>query len=277
MKEPYNLHMVYAGSLWLDGGAVFGIVPKPLWSKHHKADERNRILCATYCLLIQGNGRTILVDTGCGTLWSEKERWIYSIEYCLLNSLENLGIQTDSITDVILTHLHFDHVGGSVTMVDGRLTPTFPRATYYVQRKQWEWAIHPSEKDRGSYRPQQFLPLKESGQLVLLEGESELFQGIFLLVTNGHTVAHQMVKIFKGGTTYLFCGDFLPYTTLLPLPYIMAYDNQPLVTLQEKKEILQQAADQQWVLLLEHDPSTRAITIQHGERGFEVSQVLTHF
>ncbi|MCX7984378.1 MAG: MBL fold metallo-hydrolase [Bacteroidetes bacterium] len=277
MKQQYELVMVNAGGLWLDGGAVFGIVPKTLWSRFHQADERNRIFCATYCLLIQGNGRIILVDTGCGVTWTPKERWIYSIEYCLLESLEKMGIYAGDVTDVILTHLHFDHAGGAVTNVDGVLRPTFPRAQYYIQRKQWEWALNPSEKDRGSYRLHQFFPLYEHRQVTFLDGNCSIFENISVLVTYGHTPAHQMIKIANGNATFLYCGDFLPFAAHLRIPYIMAYDNNPLITVHEKKELFQHAVEEQLILFLEHDPRVRAITVQKGEEGYEVANVFTQW
>lgn len=271
----YTVRTINAGSLWLDGGAIFGIVPKTIWSKYHTPDERNRILCVTRCLLIQGNGRLILVDTGSGTKWNEKQKAIYTIEHSLKNSLEQLGFHPEDVTDVLLTHLHFDHAGGATEEHDGVVQSVFPRATYYVQQQHWNWALHPTEKDRGSFRPQDFLPLQEYNQLKLLDGETTIADGISVIVTTGHTVAQQLVKISDGTTTVLYCGDFLPYAALIPFPYIMAYDLFPLETLNEKKRLLQQAADEKWLLVLEHDPSIEAITVRQTEKGFEPATFLS--
>jgi len=268
----YTISSVYAGSLWLDGGAIFGVVPKVLWEKLYEPDARNRIKCITRCLLVRGNGKTILIDTGCGNKWSEKEKNIYSFEYTLLDNLEGIGIQPQDVTDVILTHLHFDHTGGATENKDGKIVPTFPRATYYVQRKQWEWACHPSEKDRASFRQQDFVPLMEYRQLTLLDDEMEIIKNISVVLTMGHTFGQQLVKISDGSTTLLHCADFLPYVAQLSLPYIMAYDLLPLETLKEKKSILQKAADEQWNLFIEHDPTVEAMTIQRTEKGFTPSR-----
>ncbi len=266
----YTIKALSSGSLWLDGGAIFGIVPKVLWSKFYVPDDRNRIKVETRSLIIQGNGRTILVDTGCGNKWNDKECAMYSIDDTLLSSLQEVRLSPHDITDVILTHLHFDHTGGSTSLVDGKLCTTFPKATYYVQRKHWEWALNPTEKDRGSFRHNDFLPLAESDQLKLLDGNTELMSGIEIVLSNGHTVAQQLVKISDGLQTLLYCGDFLPYVPMLQYPYIMAYDLFPLETLKEKKKILSQAAREHWILVPVHDPTCEAITIAECEKGFTV-------
>jgi len=271
----YEVLSLEAGSFSLDGGAMFGVVPWVFWSRTNPPDERQRIKLATRCWLIKGNGKTILVDDGNGTKWSDKLKDIYNLDYKnsdLLSSLRRAGVAPADITDVILTHLHFDHAGGSTTMENGKLVPAFPNARYYVQRKQWELSQNPTEKDRGSFMRDDYMPLMEHKVLELVDGECEIFPGIELLVTNGHTNSQQLPKISDGKTSMLFCCDLLPTTTHIPWPYVMGYDVRPLVTIEEKKEIFGRAYEDKWILYLEHDPSTEAITLKASEKGFVVDQ-----
>jgi len=249
---------------------MFGIVPKPLWSKTNPPDERNRIELAARAMLIVGNGRKILVDNGNGPKFTEKQIDIYRLDvsrYELHKSLERHGVKPAEITDVILTHLHFDHAGGSTYRDGGEIKPTFPNAKYYVQRAHWEQAQRPTEKDRGSFMPDDFIPLHRHGVLEFTEGEGEILPGIQVLVMNGHTAAQQLPKISHGTTTLLFCCDLFPTTSHIPLPYIMAYDLRPLVTLEEKKRILGRAYEERWTLFFEHDSNVIAGTVK-AEKGF---------
>lgn len=272
---PYEIHAIETGRFALDGGAMFGIVPWVFWSKTNPPDDRGRITLAARCLLLRGNGRTILVDNGNGTKFSEKLRDIYRLDTSgsdLRRSLARLGLSPADITDVVLTHLHFDHAGGSTEVVDGKLVPAFPKATYYVQREHWELSQRPTEKDRGSFMKDDFQPLHEHGVLKFLEGETELFPNMRLLVCNGHTSAQQLPLISNGTTSMLFCCDLVPTMNHVPLPYVMGYDVRPLVTIEEKKRILGRAAEEQWILFLEHDPEVQAITVKTTEKGFTVNQ-----
>lgn len=274
---PYEVHSLETGRFALDGGAMFGIVPWVFWSKTNPPDERQRIDLAARCLLIRGNGKNILVDDGNGTKWNDKLRDIYKLDnsqHDIIRSLKQHGLTPDDITDVILTHLHFDHAGGSTTRVNGTVVPTFPNARYYVQKKHWELALQPTEKDRGSFMPDDFLPLKEHGVLELVDGEFELFPGIELIVCNGHTTAQQLPKISDGKTSILFCCDLFPTVSHLPYPYVMAYDVRPLVTIEEKKRILPRAYEEQWILFFEHDPTTEAVTVKTGTKGFVVDKTM---
>lgn len=274
---PYEVHSLETGRFALDGGAMFGIVPWVFWSKTNPPDERQRIDLAARCLLIRGNGKNILVDDGNGTKWNDKLRDIYKLDnsqHDIIRSLKQHGLTPDDITDVILTHLHFDHAGGSTTRVNGTVVPTFPNARYYVQKKHWELAQQPTEKDRGSFMPDDFLPLKEHGVLELVDGEFELFPGIELIVCNGHTTAQQLPKISDGKTSILFCCDLFPTVSHLPYPYVMAYDVRPLVTIEEKKRILPRAYEEQWILFFEHDPTTEAVTVKTGTKGFVVDKTM---
>jgi len=273
----YEIHAIETGRFALDGGAMFGIVPYVFWSKTNPPDDRNRIDLAARCWLVLGNGKKILVDDGNGTKWNHKTKDIYKLDNSnsdLISSLKKYGLKPEDITDVILTHLHFDHAGGSTTVLDGTVVPTFPRAKYYVQKSHWEQSQNPTEKDRGSFMPEDFMPLQEHGVLELVDGEFEIFPGIHLIVCNGHTAAQQLPKITDGKTSMLFCCDLIPTKSHIPFPYIMAYDLRPLVTLEEKKKLLSRAYEEQWILFLEHDVHTEAVTLKATEKGFAVDRTL---
>lgn len=272
---PYQVDAVETGRFALDGGAMFGIVPYVFWSKTNPPDERRRIELAARCLLLRGNGKTILVDDGNGSKFTEKLKDIYKLDTSasdLDSSLAGHGVKPEDVTDVILTHLHFDHAGGSTRMQDGKPVPSFPNARYYVQKEHWDLARRPGEKDRGSFMNDDYLPLKEHGVLEFTEGEGELFPGIELVVCNGHTSAQQLPKISDGKTTLLFCCDLIPTVSHVPLPYVMAYDVRPLVTIEEKKSVLGRAYEERWQLFLEHDPATSVITVKSSEKGFVVDR-----
>ncbi len=273
----YDIVSLETGRFSLDGGAMFGVVPWVFWSKMIKPDDRQRIELAARCWLVRGHGRTILVDDGNGTKWNDKLKDIYRLDNSradLQRSLQSNGVSPGDITDVILTHLHFDHAGGSTTRVGNEFVPTFPNARYHVQKNQWELSQNPTEKDRGSFMPDDFMPLKDHGVLDLVDGEGEIFPGIELLVCNGHTSAQQLPKISDGRATMLFCCDLVPTTSHIPWPYVMAYDVRPLVTIEEKKRIFGRAYEEGWTLFLEHDPLVTAITLKTTEKGFTVDQCL---
>jgi glyoxylase-like metal-dependent hydrolase (beta-lactamase superfamily II) len=267
----YDLHPIETGRFSLDGGAMFGVVPKPLWSRTNPPDDRNRIELAARALLILGRGRKILVDNGNGSKFTEKQIDIYRLDTSgsdLARSLRLHGLDASDITDVILTHLHFDHAGGSTLREGAELRPAFPNARYYVQRAQWNQAMAPTEKDRGSFMPDDFMPLMDHRVLDFVDGECELFPGISLMLVNGHTTSLQLPFISDGTTAMLYCCDLFPTTSHIPLPYIMAYDLRPLVTLEEKKKILPRACDEGWLLFFEHDPRVIAGKIRQSDKGF---------
>ena len=273
----YDVHSIETGRFALDGGAMFGVVPWVFWSKTNPPDERQRITLAARGLVISGNGKVILVDNGNGTKWSEKLKDIYRLDnsrYTLEASLARYGVSPNDVTDVILTHFHFDHCGGSTRRENGKLVPTFRNARHWVQRQHWELAQHPTEKDRGSFMNEDFMVLHESGMLTLLDGETELFPGIETIICNGHTSAQQLPLITGGSTRMLFCCDLVPTSSHIPFPYIMGYDVRPLVTLEEKKRILPRAQKEGWILFLEHDPEIEAVTLKQTEKGFGVDKTL---
>jgi glyoxylase-like metal-dependent hydrolase (beta-lactamase superfamily II) len=268
---PHRLDALEPATFALDGGAMFGIVPKPLWEQKIPADARNRIRQALRCLLVRSNDRTVLVDTGIGDKWSEKERGIYDIEALagIDGELARLGLDRSRITDVILTHLHFDHAGGAtVRDAEGREQLAFPNATYHVQRRNWAWAHHPSEKDAGSYRPENYRALETSGRLHLVEGETELFPGIRLIVSEGHTVGLQLVRVESGDRWLTYCADLIPTSAHLKPSWGMAYDLHPLTVIEEKKMLVAEAIADHGMLMFEHDPRVQACTVR--EEGGEV-------
>lgn len=275
---PYELTSIETGRFSLDGGAMFGVVPWVFWSRTNPPDERMRITLAARCLLIRGNGKVILVDTGNGDKWNSKLKDIYHLdnsEYTLESSLTSAGVTADQVTDVILTHLHFDHCGGCTKYENGSLVPVFPNAKHYVQRAHWELSQDPTDRDRASFMQDDFMLLKERGMLTLVDGEEELFPGISMVVCNGHTMAQQLPKITDGSKTLLFCCDLVPTTSHIPFPYIMGYDLRPLTTLEEKKRLLPKAEQEGWILFLEHDPATVAVTLQRTEKGLTIKEKMS--
>ena len=275
---PYQIDAIDTGRFALDGGAMFGVVPRVMWSKTNPPDDRHRITMAARCLLIRGEGRTILVDTGNGTKFTDKLKDIYRLDTTrssLDQSLASQGVAPGDVTDVVLTHLHFDHAGGATRTSNGDTVPAFANARYYVQARHWERALRPSEKDRASFMHADYLPLKEHGVLELVDGEVELFPGIDVLVCEGHTDAQQLPKISDGSRTLLFCCDLVPTSSHVPLPYVMAYDLRPLTTIDEKKRVLGRASEERWVLFLEHDPDTETFTVRPSEKGLVISEKRT--
>ena len=270
----YNIHTVNSGYFYLDGGAMFGIIPKPLWEKTNPADEANRIKLATRNLLLVSEDKKILIDTGMGNKWSKKLIEIYKIEqdeFSLQTSLAKLSVKPENITDVLLTHLHFDHTGGSTEMINGKLLPAFQNAKYHVSEKNFNWAMNSSERDKGSYVNDNFLPLFENGVLYFFK--DKLFDDeIDLIEVNGHTFGMQLVKISDSANIILFCADLFPFTSHIPLPYIMGYELQPLLTVEEKKQILPKVVDENWKLCFEHDPFYPFATVEKTETGFRVKE-----
>ena len=275
----YELKTVVSGYFGLDGGAMFGIIPKPLWEKTNPADDLNRVTLSTRNLLLISDDKKILIDTGMGEKWDEKSQSIYRIDKSksLSNSLLQYNIKLDDITDVILTHLHFDHTGGSTKLVNGKIIPSFPNAKYFVQRTNFEWAINPSDRDKGSYIKENFEPLMKEGVLTLVDGETDFDENISFRIINGHTFGQQMIKISDSTNTLLYCADLLPFVSQIRIPYIMGYDLQPLITVQEKKKYLKLAADENWYLYFGHDPDFALATVKHSEKGIVQDKTFKDF
>lgn len=275
----YKLKIVESGYFGLDGGAMFGIIPKPLWQKTNPADESNRVKLSTRNLLLESEDRKILVDVGMGNKWEKKEKKIYAIDSktSMEKALAKHKLKAEDITDVILTHLHFDHCGGSTKLENGKLVPAFPNAHYYVQKKNYDWAVQPSFKDRGSYIKSNFIPLFEEGILNFTIGNGRLDDDIEFILINGHTFGQQMVKISDSANTLVYCCDLLPFVSHIPIPYIMGYDLQPLVTVEEKEKILKRAVSENWLLFFGHDPEIAYATVKNTEKGIRVDKEFKKF
>ena len=273
---PYTLHAIETGRFRLDGGSMFGVVPKVLWERRVSADSRNRIQLHTRCLLLQGDGRLILVDTGMGHKESDWFVDAFAVdfsEYSLEKSLQNIGFAPEDVTDVILTHLHFDHGGGSTKRVRDSVIPTFCNATYYVQKAQWETAMVPNVREAASFLKNNFVPLMESGQLVLTDGSQPLFPGIDLIRVNGHTEAQQLVKVTGDAGVLVYVADLFPLTHHIRASWVMAYDVQPLVTLAEKDAFLKEAFENNYHLFFEHDPEAVIANVSQGAKGFAARDI----
>jgi glyoxylase-like metal-dependent hydrolase (beta-lactamase superfamily II) len=259
---------------------MFGVVPKTMWSKAYSpGDELNRIPLAARNVLVQYDNRKILIDVGNGTKYDSKKAQIYGID--LVKSdvevyLPPHGIKREEITDVILTHLHFDHAGGSTLFNGENAEPTFPNAKYYVQREHYEHALHPYEKDGASFFRHDFMPVVERGMMEFVEGDVEILPGIRAHRFYGHTVAMQLIQISAGKENFFFAADLIPTSAHLPFPFIMGYDNQPLVTLQEKRKWLPFIAENDWAIIFEHDHKIPAAKIQLDSKGknYEIKEVI---
>lgn len=268
---PYTLHEIHAGRLCLDGGAMFGIIPKPLWERRIPADGRNRIPLAMRCLLLEGDGRLVLIDNGLGDKYDAKFADIYAVDQEsseLHHSLAAAGFGADEITDVILTHLHFDHCGGSTVRNDDSLRVAFPNATFHVQRTHWDWA-HTSPREGASFLSENLDPLGASGQLRFLDGPGEIMPGVEAVVVNGHTRGQQVLKISDTHRTLVYVADLIPTAAHIPPLWVMAYDIAPLDTLAEKSSFLERAAEENWLLFFEHDTEIATARVRKGEQGFE--------
>lgn len=271
----WRLASVIAGAYALDGGAVFGTVPRPVWEKQAPPDARNRVRLVSRCLLAQDDaGRRVLVDTGMGDRWDAPGLDRFAVESpgeALERGLAAHGLTRADVTDVLLTHLHFDHAGGSTRRgAAGALECTFPNASWHVQRHNWQWAHSPTEKDRGSYRRDDFELLVHCGRLHLVEGPCELFPDLELIVSDSHTVGQQLPRFHAGSTHLTFCGDVIPTRAHLRVPWIMAYDLNPLTTLEDKKMLLAEAIEDDGILFFEHDPDVAACRLceQDGVPAF---------
>ncbi|HEY4216876.1 MAG TPA: MBL fold metallo-hydrolase [Gemmatimonadaceae bacterium] len=259
-----RVHAIQAGGQKLDGGAMFGVVPKTLWERRIPADERNRIQLGMRCLLIEHAIGPVLIDTGVGNKENDKFYDIYGIDNAgangatrLEDGLAQVGLAPKDVAMVISSHLHFDHAGGNTTkQLDGSIAPTFANARYVMQRGEYDWATHTNERTAGSYFPHNYVPIHESGQLEFIEGDREIIAGVHSVKTPGHTPHHQGLLIESAGERAFYIADLSPTVAHLPLPWIMGYDVEPLVTLETKRRILARAVDENWLLIFEHDATT---------------------
>jgi glyoxylase-like metal-dependent hydrolase (beta-lactamase superfamily II) len=265
----WSVATVLEGTFGLDGGSMFGIVPRPLWSRQHPPDAQGRITMALRPMLILGERRRILVDAGIGDRFQGRQQEIYRYQRHaggLPGALALLGVRAEDITDVIATHLHFDHVGGLLQRgPDGHLSPLFPQATVHLQEEAWDWARGPTVWDQGSFFPEDFPVWEDRLRLHLLRGDAEIAPGVRVQVTAGHTPGQQLVLVGEGPDALVYCADLIPTAAHLRLPYIMAYDQRPLVSLEEKKILLAQALEEGWTLVFEHDPFLSACRLREDE------------
>lgn len=280
-----KLYSIETERFKLDGGAMFGVVPKSIWNKLNPADENNLCTWAMRCLLIEDGNRLILVDNGIGNKQSEK---FFSYYYLhgndtLDKSLAAYGFGKDDITDVFLTHLHFDHCGGSIIKSGDKLTPAFKNATYWSNQEHWNWAVYPNDREKASFLKENILPIQESGQLKFIEAvdvedaekltETSFTGNISVRFVSGHTEKMMLPQIKYKDKTIVFMADLLPSIHHIPMPYIMAYDMFPLTTLQEKKSFLTEALEHNYILFFEHDAQHECCTLQQTERGIREDEI----
>jgi len=278
-----KLYSIETGNFKLDGGAMFGVVPKTIWNKINPADENNLCSWAMRCLLIEDEGKLVLIDNGIGDKQDAKFMGHYYLhgDHSLDSSLAAHGFHRSDITDVILTHLHFDHCGGSIIRQADKLVPAFPNASYWSNREHWDWAVHPNDREKASFLKENILPIEESGQLRFIDvsGDGILGHGTFnksidIINVNGHTQSMMLPRIRYKGQTIVFMADLLPSAGHIPLPYVMAYDMFPLTTLKEKKAFLEEAMGNNYVLFFEHDPLIECCTLQQTDRGVRSGETL---
>jgi len=282
-----KLYTVDTGFLKLDGGAMYGVVPKTIWNKLNPADENNLCSWALRCLLIEDGNRLILVDTGNGDKQDAKFFSHYYLhgDDTLEKSLAKHGFGSNDITDVFLTHLHFDHCGGAIKREGDKLVPTFKNATYWSNERHWKWATEPNEREKASFLKENILPIKESGQLKFIpvgtdasyiqSFASGITENISVIMVSGHTDAMMLPVIQYGNKTIVYMADLLPSVGHIPLPYVMAYDMFPLTTLHEKRSFLKDAVDKDYILFFEHDPKIECCTLQTTEKGIRQKDVFT--
>ena len=271
-----ELHVIETGYFKLDGGAMFGVVPKSLWSKHYPADEKNLCTWAMRCLLIEEGDRLILIDTGLGDKQSEKffSHFHPHGDDSLLSSIHSKGYSLDDITDVLLTHLHFDHCGGAVSKDgNGKLSPTFKHATYWSNQKHWDWAMTPNPREKASFLKENFVPLIEEDQVKFLNDGESLIEGITVKEVHGHTEAMLIPHIQYKDKTVVYMADLMPSAAHIPMPYVMGYDIRPLETLMERAKFYQEAIENNYVLFFEHDKENECGVLKQGERRIEVDSL----
>jgi len=272
-----KLYTIDTGFFKLDGGAMFGVVPKSIWQKLNPADENNMCTWAMRCLLVEYHNRLILIDTGIGNKQNEKFFSFYYLhgDDSLEKSLNKHGFTYTDITDVFLTHLHFDHCGGAISFERSKeyYYPTFPNATYWSHSKHWDWAIHPNAREKASFLKENILPIQESGQLKFVDKDTYDLPFEYIDVY-GHTEAMILPVVEYKGTKVIYLADLIPSSGHIPIPYVMAYDVRPLETMKEKEQILERAFQENWLLFFEHDPKIELCSLQKTEKGIRMQEAL---
>ena len=271
-----KINIIDTGFFKLDGGAMFGVVPKTLWNKQNPADEKNLCTWAMRCLLIENGKNLILIDTGLGDKQDEKFFGFYDLhgDATLISSIRKAGYHENDITDVVLTHLHFDHVGGAIqrSTKDQKLIPTFPNAKYWSNTAHWDWATHPNPREKASFLTENIMPILESGQLNFIEKERSPFQDISFLHVDGHTEQMMLPIINYQDTKIIYTADLFPSSYHIALPWIMSYDVRPLLTMNEKQDLLTFALQENAVLLFEHDPVFEAALVEQTAKGIRIKE-----
>jgi len=273
----YDLYPILTSQFRLDGGAMFGIIPKTLWEKKMPSDELNRIQMVTRSLLLVNKDKRILIDTGNGDKWQEKFKEIYEIDtksVSLDSSLAKVGFTPEDITDIICTHLHFDHIGGNTKIDNGKIVPSFPNAKCWVSQINWDSANSPNEKDQGSFMQDDWAVLAENDMINYVNDFSQFLPNIDLIISNGHTPGMILPVISDANNTLIYCADLIPTAAHIPLPWVMAYDVQPTVTIKEKKQLYHDAVDNNWILFFEHDPDIEACTIQYEGKHYKKNNIV---
>ena len=271
----YELYSIETSEFGLDGGAMFGIIPKTLWNKKAPSDAMNRIEMVTRSLLLCSEEKNILIDTGNGTKWEDKYKDIYNIntqKYNIEHSLARHGITTNEITDIICTHLHFDHVGGNTKLESGKIVPTFPNANYWVTKENWELANHPSQKDSGSFMEENWKVLAENQMIKIVNGGEKFIEGVDIYLSYGHTEGLMHPILSDSRNTLFYGADIFPMAAHIPIPWVMAYDVQPVVTMKEKEKLLTKMHNENWILFFEHDPKIQACNIGWNGKQFHMKK-----
>ncbi len=272
-----KLHTINTGLFKLDGGAMFGVVPRQMWQKLTTPDSKGMCTWAMRCMLIEDGKQLILIDTGLGNKQDDKffSHFEPHGDDTLSKSLKNLGYHENDITDVLLTHLHFDHCGGAIVREGEKLLPTFKNATYWSNESHWQWAIHPNAREKASFLKENILPIQESGQLKFIQDDSsQIHPNILIKTVSGHTESMITPHINYKGQTIVYAADLFPSRWHIPIPYVMAYDTRPLLTLSEKEQLLPEAADKNYLLFFEHDPTTEMCSLQNTERGVREKETM---
>ena len=274
-----DLHVINTGMFKLDGGAMFGVVPKSIWQKLNSADENNMCTWAMRCLLVKDGNRLILIDTGIGNKQDQRFFNFFYLhgEDTLESSIKKAGYSPDEITDVFLTHLHFDHCGGAMKYNSdkSKIIPAFKNATYWSNEEHWQWATQPNPREKASFLKENINPIKESGQLKFIKPGNSVFENIDILFVDGHTDKQMLPHIKYKDKTIVFVADLIPSVGHIPLPYVMGYDTRPLLTMQEKEIFMNKAASENYILFFEHDPVYECCTVQQTERGVRLKETFS--
>jgi len=267
----FELHFLHDGEFWLDGGGYFGVIPKVLWSRMVTPDEKNRVVLKSNPLLVKTDNNNILIDPGLGNKYNEKQAKIWNIknEPSVVDSLAEIGMTPEDIDIVIATHLHFDHMGASTKFDEsGKVVPVFKNAVHYIQKGEWEDAVNPNERTKGTYFLENYVPLQEAGLVEFLHGDSEIIPGVSVEVTGGHTKYHQIILIKSKGETAAYFGGIVSSVNHIKLAYTMGFDLYPLEIMDRRRELYERAIEENWLVCLEHDLDYPAIYIKRGDKDY---------